>query len=152
MLRLVALLTALLLISSDSAPAQSDEEALRSELPKVVESLNSGGGSAALDFFSDHYVTESTRFHLVGGLDRGWNTERLEGLRRSFASGLKTDLREEILDLRIHGDIGVTVGLMHGTATYSDGQTFEGPIRFTYVWIKTNGKWKELHHHVSVQN
>jgi len=72
-----ALLTALLLISSDSAPAQSDEGALRSELAKVVESLNSGGGSAALDFFSDHYVTESTRFHLEGdstedGTPKGW--------------------------------------------------------------------------------
>ena len=112
MARLLVLLATLLLISSNSARAQSDEEALRSELAKVVESLNSGGGSAALDFFSDHYVAESTRFQLAGGLDRGWSTERLEGLRSSFASGLKTDLREEILDLRIHGDIGVTVGVM----------------------------------------
>ena len=70
MARLLVLLATLLLISSNSARAQSDEEALRSELAKVVESLNSGGGSAALDFFSDHYVAESTRFHLAGTRQR----------------------------------------------------------------------------------
>lgn len=130
-----------------SGLAQSnDEETLRAEVGRIWEALETGDS----DYFRDHYVSEVSRFHLQGRLDIGWDEEKADGTREFFESGwrIKTD-HYELDDVRIYGDIAITAGTAEGAQVHGEGGEDRIRWRFTYVWAKRDGRWVELHHHVS---
>jgi ketosteroid isomerase-like protein len=125
---------------------QSEEDALRAELGRVFEALSTGD----IEFFDEHYVAEVTRFHMRGQLDIGWDAEKSAGMKASFAEGWRYHTESyEVADLRIYGNFAITAGTGITTRTTRDGRTVGSNFRFTYVWTKQGGRWKELHHHIS---
>lgn len=124
----------------------SDEEALRAELDHVWKALASGDA----DYFRTHYVSEVSRFHLEGTLDIGWDEDKADALQTFFDRGWRIKTRRyEVDDLRVYGDIAIVAGTGEGTELSADGSAEEVRWRFTYVWIKKDDRWLELHHHVS---
>ena len=121
-------------------------EALERELENVIHSLN----RADVEWLSEHYVSEVTRFHQRGAIDVGWNDEKAADLQSSFDAGVKFNFTNvELIDVRIYGDTGITAGHFFSELTLPDGTRTGGPARFTYVWTRTSDGWKEVHHHVS---
>ena len=122
------------------------EEELEREVEKVIDSLN----SADIEWLSEHYVPEVTRFHQRGKIDVGWNAEKADEFQRTLAAGVKFSITNvELVDVRIYGDTGITAGHYLSELTLPDGTKSVGPARFTYVWTRTPDGWKEVHHHVS---
>jgi len=123
-----------------------DEEALRAETRKLILSLNAGD----VGWISSHYVPEVTRFHQRGRLDVGWTDAKCREMRRILDDGTSFEFSElEIVDVRIYGDVGITAGHLYSQVTIPGLEPVGGPSRFTYVWVKIGGRWKEAHHHVS---
>ena len=137
-----------LTIASSGRPQRSmDEAALREELKRVFDALAGGD----IGFFNKHYVPEVSRFHLGGvPLDVGWDSEKAAGVSDYFSRGwrIHTD-SYDVADLRIYGDFAVTAGTAIATETSVEGRSEQRDFRFTYVWMKQEGRWKEIHHHVS---
>ena len=154
MIRNVVLTVPLVLsltMASFGVPKQSSEErALRAELQRVFDALAQGD----VDFFNDHYVPEVTRFHLGGvPLDVGWDAAKARGVQASFERGWRVHTDSyDVTDLRIYDDFAVTAGTAIARQTTEDGDTVQSDFRFSYFWNKQNGRWKELHHHVSPYN
>jgi len=122
------------------------KEELEREVEKVIASLN----GADVDWLSEHYFPEVTRFHQRGQLDVGWNEHKANEFRNVLNAGLKFSISEvELVDVRIYGDTGITAGHFQSELTLLDGTKTGGPARFTYVWTRTDDGWKEIHHHIS---
>jgi len=123
------------------------KEDLEREVEKVIASLK----GADVDWLSQHYAPEVTRFHQRGQLDVGWNEDKANEFRNSLnAGGVKFSLSEvELVDVRIYGEPGITAGHFHSKLKLPDRTTIGGPARFTYVWTRTNAGRKEIHHHIS---
>lgn len=144
-------LTVIVGISSPPVSVQSaDQASLREQLDLAFKALSQGD----IAFFDAHYVPEVSRFHLGGGpLDVGWNAEKAAAVNRSFARGWRVHTSSyNLADLRIYGDVAITAGTAIATHTTTTGETKSSNFRFTYVWTREGGKWKELHHHVSPYN
>ena len=122
------------------------KEELEREVEKVIASLIGGD----VDWLSQHYAPEVTRFHQRGKLDVGWNEDKATELQNALNAGVKFSFSEvELVDVRIYGDMGITAGHFQSELTLPDGTKTGGPARFTYVWTRTDAGWKEVHHHVS---
>ncbi len=129
------------------ASEQSEEDMIRTELDMVFAALADG----TIDFFNDHYVPEVTRFHMGGvPLDVGWDAAKASATGRLFDDGWRIATKSyDLTDLRIYGDFAVTAGVAIASESTVNGEAVNSDFRFTYVWIKQDGRWKELHHHVS---
>ena len=46
--------------------------------------------------------------------------------------------------------MAITAGVAEGIYFLQDGTIDDTPLRFSYVWIKQDGRWKEAHHHGSL--
>ena len=150
MKRLVLLLLVVFLSVTGTARSQAlDEQSLREELDRVFRAL--GEGDAA--YFEDHYVSDVSRIHLSGGVDLGWSEERAAGIKRSMERGWRFRTESyEVPDLRIYGNVAITAGVATAVQTRPGAEEPEElNFRFSYVWIKQDGRWRELHHHVSRQ-
>lgn len=144
---LVMLLVGLSLVGPPRAAAQTAEEsALREEVGRVFAALTNRDAA----YFEDHYVPEVSRVHLTGGVDPGWDAVKAEGVAEFFASGWIPSVDGyEIVDLRIYGEFGLTAGVAQMTQTFPGGTPESFEFRFSYVWRLVDGRWKEIHHHVS---
>ena len=147
MKRSVIILVGFTLLAQLPAVGQSsDEESLRIEFSRVWEALANGDA----DYFRDHYVSDVSRIHLEGEVDLGWSSEKADGLASFFETEWRIETEQyEIADLRIYDDIAIIAGTASGTQIFTDGEKEDLSWRFSYVWIKTEGRWLELHHHVS---
>ncbi len=124
----------------------SDEETLKSEVMKVVQALNDGD----VDWISQHYLPEVTRFHQRGQLDIGWSDSKADEMRQFLAAGMCFEISDvDVVDVRVYGNTGITVGHLQSRLVVPGIDDVIGAARFTYVWVKTNGSWKEVHHHIS---
>jgi ketosteroid isomerase-like protein len=122
-------------------------ESLRAALQGLCEALNEGD----VDSIHKHYLSEVTRFHDSGKLDVGWSEQRAEAFSDYVNDGFGFALeRCHVVDARVYGDMGITAGYMYGHMIYPGGTVIEGPWRFTYLWARQDGEWKEAHHHVSL--
>ena len=150
MKRIALLLLVLLFSMTGTALAQApDEQSLRAELDHVFRAL--GEGDVA--YFDDHYVSDVSRIHLTGGVDLGWDREKAAGVKRLMERGWRVNTTSyEVSDLRIYGDVAVTAGVATAVQTMPGAEAPEElSYRFSYVWIKQDGRWRELHHHVSTR-
>ncbi len=124
----------------------NDKEQLQQELQTIYQALNEQDA----DTFARHYLPEATRFHNMGQLEEGWSEDRTNLMKGMFKAGLAFDIRDiEIADLRIYGNTAIIAGHLLNCLSLPNGQTTEGKMRFSYVWIKQDGEWKEAHHHIS---
>lgn len=148
-MRRIALVIALLLAGPSAARGQGvGEESLREELERVFQALAEGDAA----YFQDHYVSDVSRIHLTGGVDPGWHEQKAAGVERFMDRGWRVRTQSyEIADLRIYGNVGITAGVATVLQTMPGQEPQELRLRFSYVWINEDGRWKELHHHVSEQ-
>lgn len=128
------------------AESQSAEDAVMQAQENLFELLLTKNASG----LNKHYLPEVTRFHQEGELDVGWSEKRSEEFQSMFDNGLTLVLEDwRVVDLRVYGDTAITAGYANAGWQDSSGNSEVTPIRFTYVWVKTEDGWKEAHHHAS---
>lgn len=70
-------------------------------------------------------------------------------LKAALDAGLKFDCVIRHLGVKVYGNAAVVTGYNVGTLTLPDGTSQQGSRRFSEVWIKTGGQWKQVHRHAS---
>ena len=147
-MRVLTLAIVLCVAISASLAAQSGDV---SSLRRAMEGFCAAANRADMDYIDKHYLPEVSRFHSSGELDLGWTEEKALGFRQAFDDGFSFSFeRCEIVDARAYGEVGITAGHMYGHMTLVDGTLLQGPWRFTYLWVRRDGEWREAHHHVSL--
>jgi ketosteroid isomerase-like protein len=67
---------------------------------------------------------------------------------RSGARKFSGDVKEDEVTIRIHGDTAVVSGLSDSKVEYN-GQPGGGPLRFTRVYVKRDGRWMMIVSHAT---
>ena len=86
----------------------------------------------------------------LGGIKRGWND--IKSVYQRIFDGT-AELYVEFYDYTIHegGDFFYAVGRERGQFK-ANGQVIQLAIRTSRIYKKINGKWKQVHHHGSIEN
>lgn len=98
----------------------------------------------------------------VAALDRlladGWTVTHGGGTmdtKAQYLADLKSgdrkfsaDVKEDELTVRIYGDTAVASGLSDSKVTFK-GQVQGGPLRFTRVYVKRDGRWRMIVSHAT---
>jgi ketosteroid isomerase-like protein len=98
----------------------------------------------------------------VAALDRlladGWTVTHGGGTmdtKAQYLADLKSgdrkfsaDVKEDEITVRIYGDTAVAAGLSDSKVTFK-GQVQGGPLRFTRVYVKRDGRWQMIVSHAT---
>ena len=143
MKRLTAILMILVggVVLTTVASADDKADVIAAQLA-VIAALNAGDAEA----FAKYMLPEKSGFFPGGGLLEGFDKNRLKA---RIDGGRKSNYRLRHLDVKVYGNAAVLTGYLTGTVTQPDGSTEKGPRRFSAVWIKQRGQWKEAHVHIS---
>ncbi len=98
-------------------------------------------------------------YHVVGRDSFGPGGAKLETstsleaerkkLEETLKSGAKYNHKLENIQVRIFGNTAIATSYITGTSTSPDGQVRPVSMRRTAVLVKDQGKWKEMHDHIS---
>ena len=72
-----------------------------------------------------------------------------KSLEAQLAAGTKYNHRLTDIEVRIFGNTAICTSYITGSSTSPDGTVRPVSMRRTAVLIKDNGKWKEVHDHIS---
>ncbi len=144
MKRLIAITTVLVvgLFFTNVATADDVDDVKAAQLA-LVAALNEGDVEA----HGQLVLPEATGFFAGGGLlAEVWRGEQMQA---AIDAGFKVDIQLRHLDAKVYDNTAVVTGYLTGVITLPDGTTLKGPRRFSAVWIKQAGQWKQIHLHVS---
>jgi ketosteroid isomerase-like protein len=98
-------------------------------------------------------------YHVLGRDSFGPGGARLETstslenerkkLEETLKSGAKYNHKLENIQVRIFGNTAIATSYITGSSTSADGQVRPVSMRRTAVLVKDQGKWKEMHDHIS---
>ena len=144
MKRLIAITTVLVvgLFFATVATADDVDDVKAAQLA-LVAALNEGDVEA----HGQHVLSEANGFFSDGGLlAEVWRGEQMQA---AIDAGFKVDIQLRHLDAKVYDNTAVVTGYLTGVITLPNGTTHKGPRRFSAVWIKQAGQWKQIHLHVS---
>ncbi|TMQ10697.1 MAG: DUF4440 domain-containing protein [Deltaproteobacteria bacterium] len=85
----------------------------------------------------------------LGGIKRGWPEIR-EIYRRIFTGPAKVRVEFHDYALTVAADVFWAIGRERGVSE-TESRTFELAIRTTRVFRRVNGRWRQIHHHGSIE-
>ena len=92
---------------------------------------------------------EAAMANPLGGIKRGWPEIR-EVYRRIFEGRAKVRVEFHDFMLTVAGDAFWAVGRERGTSETEAG-TMQLAIRTSRLFRRTNGRWRQVHHHGSIE-
>ncbi|MEE8348904.1 MAG: nuclear transport factor 2 family protein [Acidobacteriota bacterium] len=106
---------------------------------------------ADVDTWSSYHTAERDSFGPGGGLlsKPASLEEERKSLEAQLASGVKYNHQLRHIEVRVYGNTALSTSYVVGSSTSPDGTTSSVNMRRTTVLIKENGKWKEVHNHLS---
>ena len=148
MLRLLVSLASL--AAAFALPARADNIAdVRATIEAHYRAINGEEGEVRdpkdVEIIRAHHLADYTLFPWHGGLLReaGWrDASQRMGATAEFQSN--SNLRMTSFRAQIYGNVAVATFYLVGTL---DGQRLTN--RVSAVWVKTEGDWREAHHHES---
>jgi ketosteroid isomerase-like protein len=105
-----------------------------------------------LRLMHDNWVTseEASMAHPLGGVRRGWADVR-EIYERIFRSAAAVNLEFHDYTIESLGDIFCAFGREHGTI-HRDNVSMDLRIRTSRLFRFSEGRWRQIHHHGSIDN
>lgn len=107
------------------------------------QAMNAGNADAV----SEHIHPEYTSFTGNGSLLNG-RFER-DTLDASFRRGLSLQLRSKHIEVTTWGDLALVTGYAEGTVSIPSAPPRFEITRFSSMWKKHDGRWKQIHLHQS---
>lgn len=87
----------------------------------------------------------------LGGITRGWPSVRAV-YERIFHGKARVRVEFHDYTLHIHGDTFYAVGRERGRLESDDGVALDLAIRTTRVFRLSDGRWRQVHHHGSIED
>ncbi len=123
--------------------AAAQEADVRRAVDETLASLATGDFEA----FAGYYHPDARGFFLDGGL----LLDRIDtaALQMGYEAGLRADLELRDLDVKMSGDVALTVGYLDGSLTLPGGMVRNGTWRLTETRVPDAGVWKVVQYHIS---
>lgn len=97
--------------------------------------------------FAGFYHDDARGFFLDGGsLLRGFNVAALTAV---YNSGFRADLSVRDVDVKIYGEVAVSVAYLDGVLTLPGGGLVEGTWRYSDTRVIQDGEWRIVQYHFS---
>jgi ketosteroid isomerase-like protein len=87
----------------------------------------------------------------LGGIKRGW-AEIRDVYERLFASSGEYEFEFYDYTLQRYGEVFIAIGRERGQLVSSAGQVLELAIRTTRIFREVESRWRQVHHHGSIDN
>ena len=141
---LVALAVAMLMIPAGRA---GDAEDVKAEYLRHVANANEG----KVDAFIAQHMPGHTAFGPGGDLLSRWDSlEAEKAARPDLAKPGAHPAGVNHVEVQVYnGNAAVVTAYRKSPVTLTDGTSRPGVRRVTSVWVKQNGKWLEVHDHMS---
>lgn len=99
--------------------------------------------------FAAFYHDDARGFFLDGGaLMGGFNVATLQA---AYDAGFRADLDLRDLDVRVIGEVAISVAYLVGKLTLPGGGALEGSWRYSETRLPVDGTWKVVQFHFSQQ-
>jgi ketosteroid isomerase-like protein len=132
-----------LALPSLARPAAGQEAEVQQAVAETLDSWRTG------DFarFAIFYHPDTRGFFLDGGmLVEGLNLAALEA---AYNAGFRADLDLGEVNVRVQGDVALTVALLEGSLAMPGGGSTQGSWRYSDTRILEEGTWKIVQYHFS---
>jgi ketosteroid isomerase-like protein len=98
-----------------------------------------------------HTAGEISMDNPLGGISRGW--AEIEAVyRRLFGGAGRVTVEFHDYTLHTGGELAYAVGRERGTRVGADGSELDLAIRTTRVFRWVDGRWRQVHHHGSIDD
>ena len=141
MLRLLLVSAMTLIAAAPALAANDDDIAQLIAVDKRQQRAYVDRDWAALDeIFTDDYV-------LV--VSSGEERTKAQILAAAKQPGTRWEVNETSgWQVRVYGDTGIVVATLHQKGV-EDGKPFDSVVKFSDTYVRTNGKWRNVHAHAS---
>ena len=132
-----------LALPSLARPAAGQEAEVQQAVAETLDAWRTG------DFarFAIFYHPDTRGFFLDGGmLVEGLNLAALEA---AYNAGFRADLDLGEVNVRVQGDVSLTVALLEGSLAMPGGGSTQGSWRYSDTRILEEGTWKIVQYHFS---
>lgn len=93
---------------------------------------------------------EASMDNPLGGIRRGWD-EIATVYRRIFGGSARIQVEFHDYTLHVQGEAFLAVGRERGTLD-ADGERLDLKIRTSRWFVRSGGRWRQLHHHGSIED
>ncbi len=138
------LVTTLALIAAVAADrAQAQETEVRNAVTNTLDAWATGDFAA----FTDFYHPDTRGFFMDGGiLLKGVDPEVLQA---GYDSGFRANLELRELDVKLYGDVAVSVAYLDGSLTLPAGAEIPGTWRYSETRVRDGSEWRVVQFHFS---
>lgn len=109
----------------------------------AVNALNQKNAEAYHSFLHDdftYFLIQSPE--LSSGFDA-------KAMAQSFNKGMQFNMSLSDLQVKFYGNTAICTGYEDGEAKMVNGHLISGKRKYTSVWVNENGRWQEVHLHIS---
>ncbi len=140
---LIALAVGMTLTAAGEAGDQDD---VKAEYLRHVANANAGN----VDAFIAQHMPGHTAFGPGGDMLSRWDSLEAEKAARPDLAKLGSHpAGANHVEVQVYGNAAVVTAYRRSPVTLTDGSTRQGVRRVTSVWVKQDGKWLEVHDHMS---
>src|SRR5262249_23989987 len=143
MIRTCLLVLAAMGAVASAAPTEPPVTAAEREVRAMEKQWNDARVRADVDTLNRILAADWTITHGDGTINT--KAEYLADLK-SGARKFAADVREDELSVRVYDDTAVATGVSDSRGAYK-GRPFGGPLRFTHVYVKRDGRWLMITSH-----
>lgn len=148
MKRLIAVLTVFAGCAIPTTVCRAnDVDDVKAEYARHIANANAGN----VDVFIAQHMPGHTAFGPDGGMLSKWESAEEEKKGRpDLSKPANPQTRVHHMDAQVYnGNAAVVTAYLRAPVTLTDGTSRLGTRRVTSVWVKQNGKWIEVHDHMS---
>ena len=143
MKRLVVLLAVFALVLAPSVASADDEEDVIAAMLDYISGWNNGDAAK----IAEYILPDATSFTQGTGLAAGPFNQT--NLQNNMDNGANFNLLFRNMKVQVYGDTAIFTAYEVGSISGPQGQTNQGPWRYTSVLVKQDGVWKQAHRHAS---
>lgn len=144
-MRLVVSLCAIVMVAQvNSAPTLAAQTGdVRSAILASLAAWNNGDVKG----FASYYAKDARGFNLDNGaLITGVHQTMLQA---AVTAGFRVHVEPRDIDIKIYGNVAVTVAYLDGSITLPGGEPRPGTWRYSETRVKIDGIWKVVQYHIS---
>ena len=143
--RFAVLAFAALLAWTSPTNVSAQEADVQRSVSEMLSAWESGDFAA----FAAFYHEDTRGFFLDGGvLLQGFN---VDALTAAYTMGMRAQMAVRDLDVKVYGDVAVSVAYLDGTLTMPGGMEIAGTWRYTDTRVNDGGAWSIVQYHFSEQ-
>jgi len=126
-----------------ATPLRAQDDPVREAMEATLAAWNEGD----FETLTAQFAVDARGFFLDGGiLLRGFNRPVFEA---AYAAGFRASMTARDPDIRVLGEVALSVAFLDGSLTLPDGSLQQGSWRYSETRVLREGTWQIVQYHFS---